>query len=312
MHTESHAKRGGRAAVVVGLLGLAAAQGAMAQRAPYESVWMPDAGKLPLTAGFTDVDGAGGGGLVPWALITGYGTSDSWGANVHYTAVPVKDFRLQSYGAALGVADRIEVSITKDIFDVTGTALNGLALQQNIVGLKVRLTGDAVYDQDSWAPQTAFGAEYKRNTGISRTAGLVSVGELGAASSSGIDWYVSATKVFLGRSLLLDVTLRYTNANQLGLLGFGGDLKRDRSVEFESSVGYIISRTVAVGGEYRGKPHNLSVDDERGAWDAFVAWTASRHVSVVAAYVRLGSILAPVTTQSRNQDGAYVSVQVGF
>jgi Protein of unknown function (DUF3034) len=273
---------------------------------------MPDEGKLPLTAGFNEVDGAGGGGLVPWALITGYGTADSWGANAHYTVVPVRDFRLQSYGIAVGALDRIEASVTTDKFEATGTALNGLRVEQHIFGLKVRLTGDAVYDQDSWAPQTAIGFEYKRNTGISNTAGLVSPTQLGAASSSGTDWYLSATKILLGQSLLLDLTLRYTNANQFGLLGFGGDLQRNRSVEPESTIAYILSRTVAVGAEYRGKPHNLGVDDERGAWDAFVAWSATRNISLVAAYVRLGSILAPVTKESHNQDGAYLSLQVGF
>ena len=273
---------------------------------------MPDSGKLPLTAGFNEVDGAGGGGLVPWALITGYGTEDSWGANAHYTAVILRDFRLQSYGIAVGVLDRVEASITTDKFGATGTPLNGLRVEQHIYGMKVRLTGDAVYDQDSWAPQTAVGFEYKRNTGISNTAGLVSPVDVGARSMSGTDWYVSATKVLLAQSLLLNLTLRYTNANQFGLLGFGGDLQRNRTVQPEGTLAYILSRTVAVGAEYRGKPHNLGVDDERAAWDAFVAWTASRNISLVAAYVRLGSILAPVTKEPRNQDGAYLSLQVGF
>jgi hypothetical protein len=273
---------------------------------------MPDFGKLPLTSGFTDVDGAGGAGLVPWAVITGYGTSDSWGANAHYTAVPLRDFRLQSYGVAVGVLDRFEASFTRDKFDATGTALDGLTVEQHIFGLKVRLTGDAVYDQDSWAPQTAIGFEYKRNTGISNTAGLVSPTEVGARSDSGTDWYLTATKVFLRQSLVLNLTLRYTNANQFGLLGFGGDLQRNRSVQPETSVAYLLTRKLAVGAEYRAKPRNLSVDDERGAWDAFVAWSATRNISVVAAYVSLGSILAPVTTDSHNQDGAYISLQVGF
>src|ERR1700738_1225322 len=123
-----------------------------AQRSPIENVWMPDEGKLPLTAGFNEVDGAGGAGLVPWALITGYGTADSWGANAHYTAVQLRDFRLRSYGVAVGVLDRIEVSATDDKFDVIGTALNGLSVSQHIYGLKVRVYGDAVYDQDSWMP----------------------------------------------------------------------------------------------------------------------------------------------------------------
>lgn len=301
-----------RAVLLVSLMALLSVHAAWAQRAPYESSLTPDLGKLPLTAGFNDVDGAGGGGLVPWALITGYGTADSWGANAHYTAVQLRDFRLRSYGVAVGALDRFEASVTTDQFGAIGTALNGLGVEQHIYGMKVRLTGDAVYDQDSWAPQTAIGFEYKRNTGISDTTGLVSPRQLGAASDSGSDWYLSATKVYLSQSLLLNMTLRYTNANEFGLLGFGGDLKRGRSVEPEATVAYILSRTVAVGAEYRGKPHNLTIDDEQNAYDAFVAWTASRNISLVAAYVRLGSILAPVTGQSRDQDGAYLSLQVGF
>ena len=37
----------------------------------------PDQGKLLATGGVSQVEGAGGGGLVPWALITGYGSVDS-------------------------------------------------------------------------------------------------------------------------------------------------------------------------------------------------------------------------------------------
>lgn len=294
------------------LVGLCSIQAAHAQRAPFENPLTPDEGKLPLTAGFTDVDGAGGAGLVPWALITGYGTEDSWGANAHYTAVPLRDFRLSSYGVAVGALDRFEVSATQDKFDATGTALDGLTVEQRIYGLKVKLTGDAVYEQDSWAPQTAIGFEYKKNSGISNAAGLVSPRQLGAASDSGSDWYLSATKVFLAQSLLVDATLRYTNANEFGLLGFGGDLKRGRSLEFETTIAYIVSRTVAVGADYRQKPRNLAIDDEQAAWDAFVAWTATRNVSVVAAYVSLGSILGAATGQTRVQNGAYLSLQVGF
>lgn len=280
--------------------------------APFENPVIPDEGKLPLTAGFTDIDGVGGAGLVPWAIITGYGTENSYGANAHYTLVSLNDFRLRSYGIAVGALDRVEASVTQDQFSATGTALSGLTVEQRIYGLKVRLTGDAVYDQDSWAPQTAVGVEYKRNSGISDIPGVVDPRQLGAVSDTGTDIYLSATKVFLAQSLLVDVTLRFTNANEFGLVGFGGDLKRDRSARFESSVAYLVARTVAVGAEYRDRPHNLSVDDERDAWDAFVAWTASRHVSIVAAFVSLGSILSPVTHDSRDQNGAYLSLQVGF
>ena len=296
--------------IVLAVLLCAAA--AHAQRAPYESRFTPDSGKLPLTAGFSDIDGAGGGGLVPWALITGYGTSDSWGATAHYTEVPLRDFRLRSYGIAIGALDRFEVSATADKFDAYGPPLSGLAAGQHVFAAKIRLTGDAVYDQNSWAPQTAVGVEYKKNTGISGVAGLVEPRQLGAVGQSGTDYYLSATKVILSQSLLVNLTLRYTNANQLGLLGFGGDRDRRRSVQPEVTLAYIVTRTVAIGAEYRAMAHNLTVDDERDAYDAFAAWTISRNVSLLAAYVSLGSILAPVTRRPHDQHGAYVSLQVGF
>src|SRR5688572_31588136 len=69
-----------------------------------------DQGKLHLTAGFNDVEGAGGAGLVPLAFITGYGSSDSWGGNAHATTVHVDDFQLTTYGIAVGALDRFELS----------------------------------------------------------------------------------------------------------------------------------------------------------------------------------------------------------
>ncbi len=249
---------------------------------------------------------------MPLALITGYGTDESWGANAHFTWVPLRDYRLESYGVATGILDRVEVSYTHDRFDVTGPKLEGVRVEQNILGLKVRLFGNAVYGQDTWLPQTAIGLEHKRNTGISNAGGLSRVQQLGADADSDTDFYLAATKLFLAQSFLVNVTLRYTRANQFGLLGFGGDLRSGRSLCPEGALAYLLNRKLAVGLEYRDRPHNLSVDDEHAAYDAFIAWTPTRHLSVVAAYVRLGTILAPATISTRTQDGIYVSMQAGF
>src|SRR5580658_4364605 len=62
-----------------------------------------DSGKLLATGGVSEIEGAGGGGLVPWALITGYGTQDAIGANVHYTYVDLPNYTLQSAGVAVGL-----------------------------------------------------------------------------------------------------------------------------------------------------------------------------------------------------------------
>ena len=271
-----------------------------------------DGGKLLLTAGFNDIEGVGGGGLVPWALITGYGSDRSWGANTHYVDVRLGDFDLRTVGVAAGILDRLELSATRQQLDVTGTALEGLGISQDVFGLKVRVGGDAVYRQDSWRPQIALGAEFKRHGGIDNGGALVSPMQLGARQDDGVDVYVAGTKVFLARSLLVNLTLRYSRANQLGLLGFGGDEGDDGSLNAEASVGYLLTRKLAIGGEYRGKGDNLAVDDEGAAWDVFLAYAPNRHVSIVAAYVNVGNILGPVTSVNDDQAGTYVSVQVGF
>lgn len=272
---------------------------------------MPDMGKLLATGGVSSVEGAGGGGITPWALIAGYGTRDSFGANVHYTDLSTQDFRLDTYGAAVGIMDRVELSVAKQDFKSTKGPLNGLDIKQEIYGIKVKLIGDAVYDQNSWLPQIAIGAEYKDNKGLS---GLINapITALGAKRTSGTDYYVSATKIFLDQSILANVTIRDTNANQMGLLGFGGDLNNSHKMEFEGSLAYLIDKNWVLGTEYRDKPHNLAADNEKAYYDVFLAWFPTKNFSVTLAYANLGSIAAPETKNNSNQTGAYLSLQAGF
>jgi hypothetical protein len=279
---------------------------------PPRNLLIPDRGKLLLTGGFSDVDGAGGGGLVPWALITGYGTEDSWGINGHVTDVRLREFDLRTFGIGIGIADRFEVSATRHDLDVTGTALEGVEVSQDVFGVKVKLAGDAVYGQDGWLPQLALGAELKRHRGIENAGPLTSPVQLGATDDDGVDFYLSGTKVLLAQSLLINVTLRHTKANQLGLLGFGGDQNDSRKLNVETTVGYMLTRKLAVGAEYRSKPDSLGADAEGDAWDLFVAWAPNRHISVVGAYVNLGNILGPATTVDHDQTGTYLSVQFGY
>lgn len=279
------------------------------QNATAQSTNHPDMGKLIATGGVSQIEGAGGGGLTPWALITGYGTRDSYGANAHYTALKTQDYALDSYGVAVGIADRVELSLAKQDFRSTGGALNGLKIQQDIVGVKVKVTGDAVYDQDSLMPQIAIGMMYKRNNGISGLAGVTSVKQLGAKDEHGIDYYVSATKILLDQSLLLNGTIRATKANQMGILGFGGDQGDRYQPMFEASAAYLINRKLAVGLEYRMKPHNLGLDREKDNYDAFIAYFPSKNISITAAYVALGDI---TILNPRRQRGFYLSLQAGF
>ena len=291
-----------RALVLAAALVLAG--GALAQSGP-------DMGKLLATSGVTQVEGAGGGGLVPWALITGYGTRDSWGANAHYTGVRTQHYALDSVGVAAGFADRFEVSLAQQHFKGSLAPLDRLSIKQDILGLKVKVAGDAVYEQDSAMPQVALGVMIKRNRGIDGLGalGVTSVTQLGAVKDHGVDYYVSASKLLLEHSLLLGGTVRATKANQMGLLGFGGDQGNSYRPMLEVSAAYLVNRKLVVGAEYRHKPHNLGVDREKAYYDVFVAWFPNRHVSVTAAYAVLGDI---TVFNPRRQKGAYLSVQTGF
>jgi truncated hemoglobin YjbI len=271
----------------------------------------PDLGKFLATGGVSQVEGAGGGGITPWALVTGYGSRDSWGANAHYTYISTQDYTLNSYGVAVGIADRLEISLARQEFKGSLAPLNLLNIKQDILGLKLKVAGDAVYEQDNPMPQVAIGVLYKRNKGIGGLGalGVSNVKQLGARDDHGYDYYVAATKILFEQSLLLNGTLRATRANQMGLLGFGGDRGDSMRLMPEASVAYLVNRKLAVGAEYRRKPHNLGVDNEKAYYDAFVAWFPNRNFSVTAAYAELGDI---TIFNLKKQHGLYLSAQAGF
>jgi hypothetical protein len=291
-----HLKHGIAAAICA-----VAASGAFAQ----------DMGKLLATGGVSQVEGAGGGGLTPWALITSYGSEDSYGVNAHTTLVRTQDYGLNSFGVAVGIADRFELSLAQQEFTGKLAPLDQLRIKQDIFGAKVRVAGDAVYDQPFLLPQIAVGIQHKRNKGIRGLEGLgvTNVTQLGAAKDSGTDFYVSATKLYLAQSLLVNGTLRYTKANQMGLLGFGGDKEDKYEPMFEASLAYLVTRKLVVGAEYRQKPNNLGVDNERAYKDVFLAYFPNRNLSLTAAWVNLGDI---TVFNPKAQKGWYLSMQAGF
>jgi hypothetical protein len=297
------------AALSLSVAGMAAAQ----QASP--SVRFGN-GKLLLTGGVSSIDGAAGGGLTPWAVTAGYATTGQIGGTAFATRVQTRDYALNVYGAALGVADRFELSVARQDFDTkdTGTALGlpGLKLKQDIVGAKLRVLGDAVLDSDSWVPQVAIGIEGKRL----HAQGLAPTLEALGAKTRGTDGYLSATKLLLAQGLLLNGTLRITKANQNGLLGFGGTAHTKAKVQPEVSVAWLLRRNLAIGAEYRAKPDNLNPSlladglKEDDWADVFIAWAPTKHVSLTLAWVDLGHIVPAVAT--RRQTGGYLSLQLAY
>lgn len=243
---------------------------------------------------------------MPWAVLAGYGERGEWGADVFATRVETGDYRLDVAGVAAAYGNRIELSYARQRFDL-GTLARDLNLPDNslsmdTLGLKVRLAGDLIYDR---LPQISLGLQHKRQRDF-LVPSLV-----GAQRREDSEGYLAASRLILGGAfgynLLLNANLRYSRANELGLLGFGGDRRDRHSWLKEGSVAVLLDRHWAVGIEYREKPDNLGFAGESDWADLFVGYFPNKNLALVLAYARLGEIAT-----LDNQDGVYLSVQGSF
>lgn len=263
-------------------------------------------GKLSLTGGVSTVEGSAGGGLATWSVIAGDETDAGIGGTAHVTMVALPDFDLKTIGGAVGLHNRVEISYAHQVFDTrqAGAAL-GLGahfkFSQDVIGVKVRVVGDAVYDQDKVMPQISVAVQYRRSAHADILAAV------GAKHSEGADFLLSVTKVLLSKSLVVGATVRFTKANQFGLLGFGGDKSDKYHAELEGSAGILLSRRMLIGAEIRTKPDNLGFAREQKAYDVFAAWQLHRHLTATVAYTDLGDIATV-----RRQRGAFLSLQASF
>lgn len=253
-------------------------------------------GRLLATSGVTQLEGAAGGGLVPWALISGYSEQGEHSLSAFTTRTDVQDFRLEVLGASWSYNNRLELSAAQQNFRLKNTATD---VRQEVYGGKLRLAGDAVFTA---MPQLALGLQHKRLLDGDTAAAV------GADNDTlGTDIYLSASKIHLaalaGYNVLWNATLRASKANQMGLLGFGGDDKRSYQLLPEISALVLLRDGLAVGAEYRTKPDNLTAFREDDYRDLFIAWFPHKQLNLTLAWAQLGSIAG-----SDDQDGLYVSL----
>ena len=262
--------------------------------------------RLLMTGGATTVEGSAGGGIVPWAVLSGYGTDTQQGGTAFATRVDTGDYALDVAGAAWTLRNRIELSYARQRLHLDrlqrALSLPVGVFDQDVYGAKLRLGGDLVYGR---GPQWAAGVQHKRHRDFDIPRAV------GARDDRGTDAYLSATRLFLGGAggynLLLNATARWTRANQAGLLGFGGDRRDGASLQFEASAAVLLDRHWVAGVEYRRKPDNLRFAREDDWADVFVGWFPDKRIALVAAWADLGAIAT-----LEGQRGAYLSVQVSY
>jgi len=331
--------------------GAAQAQTIAPEPAPDLAAHALDMGGLLSSGAVTNVEGSAGGGIVPWALIGGYSTKDQVGGTAFFTTVFLRNYQLATYGGAFNLGDRAEISVAHQDFmlGTTGPILDGKIfnalglpastpeaalphalqlnstynLNQDIIGAKVRLYGNAVYDQDTLIPQISAGYMYHHNENYSFVRAI-------GTRPDGSEFYLAATKLWLnglfGHYTLINATLDVTNAVQNGLLGFGGvgtnGPKTGYHVEPEFAAGYWLNNNVVVGGEYRFMPHYQLVApgdvpgygplgnalSKTSDWkDVYIAYFPVKYLSFTLAYADLGTIAS-----EKNENGVYFSATASF
>jgi len=113
--------------------------------------------KLLATSGVSQIEGAAGGGLSPWALIAGGGSRNEIGASAFATRVQTRGgYVLEAGGVALGLYDSLEFSVARWRFGLSDT-VPGQSLAMDVFGLKWRVLGDAVFDADSPGRRSPWG-----------------------------------------------------------------------------------------------------------------------------------------------------------
>lgn len=257
-------------------------------------------GRLTATGGLMTVEGNAGGGLVPWAVMSGLSTRPGVDVVAGLSATHVGDFTLESLGLSASWHDRFELSLGRQRFAVDpGLLPAGIdrRIDQTIVGAKLRVAGDLIYGR---MPQVAVGLIYKHSDAD------VLAHALGARRMDDIEALVSVTRLWLDgpfdRNWLVNGTLRTTRANETGLLGFGRTGDAGYDLVAEASVAMFFRPELAIGCEFRQKPRGLDGLGESDWRDLFLAWFPSRHHALALAWVDLGTIAG-----RPDQRGAYAS-----
>ncbi|HEY7883915.1 MAG TPA: DUF3034 family protein [Cellvibrionaceae bacterium] len=265
-----------------------------------------DRSRIVATGGASTVEGGAGGGIVPMAVLAGYGAKEEAGGALFLSALSTPDYNMQALGASWSWRNRVEVSLARQRLQHSALSealgVQDTTIEQTIAGIKVRLVGDLLYTA---MPQISLGVNYKKNHDFFIPAAA------GAVKDSDTEAYLAASKVYLGGffgyNLLLNGVARYTRANQTGLVGFGGDNNHQHKLYGELSAGVFYNKHWLIGTEWKQKPDNLSFASEDDWHTLFVAWFANKHWAMVGGYVDLGEVAT-----LPDQNGWYLSLQGSF
>ncbi|MCF6356042.1 MAG: DUF3034 family protein [Candidatus Polarisedimenticolaceae bacterium] len=286
------------------------------------------------------IDSGGGGAIVPWAYISNAPKKGGIGMPAASIWTWVSDsYTINFWPVAVSIGDRLELGFAYQNLDIStlrsdlrndSAAVAVLAanrLDTKLDNLQM-ITAHAKFQflkETETLPAMAISVSYKKALDIDELddnltanvravlgSGAPKVMEwMGVDDDSGFEVNLMATKLWKTKiPILTAVNLRYTQANQLGFLGFSDDW----SLNPEFTLAILPEPNVAIGIEYRKKPDELrSVHDylnanaggagvSNGALndytfgeddfiDFFVAYLPTPNLTIAAGIANIGNVV---------------------
>lgn len=253
------------------------------------------------------LDGVGGILITPVAYLSNPGPKDEIAGLPSFSATYVNANKKNVEGIAVSetLYQRVELSFAANRFG-TGSFRDNVRnttrvdINRDDVWLYNINARGVIIPENSFdvpIPQITGGISFKQNDGIDQIdkdlGGALT--NIGYKRDYGIDYTLTATKAFpkvFDRTLLLTAGVRFSEANQLGYVGFSDTYH----ATFEANFAYSITPWLWLAGEYRQKNSDYGriaglAESENDWWTVGIGLLPSRHTSVTIGYGYFGNVL---------------------
>jgi len=256
------------------------------------------------------IDGVGGVVITPIAYLVNPGPEGTiWGLpSASVTYVKANSKNVESAVITETLFGRLELGYAASRFGV-GNLVDAVKDQTNLSiddhvvlhNFNARLLALKENSFDLPLPAITFETQFKYNDGIGDINKQLygTLTNIGYKNDSGVDYVLTATKAFpkvFGRPLILSLGLRFSEAEQLGYLGFGDTYK----ATVEGNLVYLVTDHIALAAEYRDKAgqynqvvvnNSTLVGKEDAWWTLGVAYIINAHSTVTVGYGNFGQLL---------------------
>ena len=280
---------------------------AEAQASPAKEAKAGDCKGVPLP--FHCIEGYSGGAITPMAYLCNYCNCGCGGKHmtapaVSYSYVNLSTKHLHTFAVTQTFWNRIELGYAMNQLwlgslydDVRKAGLD--PVREDVILHHFNVRGKLLEENSFGLPLPAItaGVHFKYNYGIEDINRRLNraFDTIGYSKNYGVDYTLTATKMFptlaFGRPVILTGGLRFSEAAQLGLLGFGDTYRPS----FEGSVVCLPTDWLALGYEFRQKRNPYgelsSLIGAEDNWHALsVSVIASKHLTITAVAGLFGNI----------------------